>query len=624
MEETTHQNQFLNQLKQGTPILIDGAMGTMLHQRGNFAESCLEALNVSHPAVVAGIHQEYIHAGAEIILTNTFGANRYKLAHYHIQDELRAINEAGVDLVKRVAAASFKEVFIAGDVGPLGRQLYPYGRLSESEACEAFSEQIEILAEAGVDLLMLETHTNLKELLQAVKAARKIVPELPLVASMTYLRDDHTAMGNTPADVAAALKKAGVDVIGANCSGGPSQLQRVLVQMRNTVPDAVYCVMPNAGWPERSAGRIFYPDAVEYFAEQAVQFWINGASLIGGCCGTTPAHIAAMAKALKEAPLERPAIDVSVAEIPDSVAEKEKLAQPTDLARKLAEGKFVVTVEITPPHGHDTHQIEAAANFYKECGVDAINVTDSPMARMRMSPWAVCNLVQSKVGVETILHFPVRGRNLLRVQGDLLASHATGIRNVFVVMGDPTAIGEYPEAMDEYDLVPSGLIEMLSKQFNQGLDFSGKKFGEATSFFIGGALNLNPPKLATEMKTLHRKIEAGVDFLLTQPVFEVDVVNRFREEYEKKYGKLEKPILAGLMPLRDARHAQFLHNEIPGITVPEAFLTRMEEAGDRAGEVGIEIVMELALKLKPFVQGIYLMPFQRHSSAAKIIDAIRA
>ncbi|MCD6475165.1 MAG: bifunctional homocysteine S-methyltransferase/methylenetetrahydrofolate reductase [Anaerolineaceae bacterium] len=609
-------------LNQHRPILMDGAMGTMLYQRGHYEEECLEGLNLTDPADVAQIHREYIEAGAEVLTCNTFGANRYKLAHHRLQDKLDEINRIGVDLAKRVAYASFKDVLVAGDVGPLGLQLYPYGRVREKEAYDAFQEQIGVLLDADVDLLILETHTNLKELVQGIKAAKDLDPEMPVVASMTFLRDDKTALGNNPEDVAIGLKEAGADVIGANCSGGPHQLQRILLKMRRQVDDLPYCIMPNAGWPERAGGRIFYPDATDYFAKQAVRFWMNGAELIGGCCGTTPAHIAAMRASLDDVPDGRHVIQVFKRELPDKVIDESQV-RPTGLQKKLKNGQFVITIEVVPPHGHSTHNIKATANFYKECGVDAINVTDSPMARMRMSPWAVCNLIQNKIGIETILHFPVRGRNLLRVQGDLLAVHTTGIRNVFVVMGDPTSIGDYPEAMDDYDLVPSGLIKLLSNQFNRGVDFGGKKFSEPTSFHIGGALNLNPPKLSRELRVLNRKIESGVDFLLTQPVFDVEKFLQFRMAYEDKYGPLDVPIIAGLMPIRDAKHATFLQNEIPGITIPDCFMDRINAAGDQAAEVGLEIAMELGVALKQNVQGIYLMPFRRHQAAGKIIDAIR-
>ncbi|MBN2046239.1 MAG: bifunctional homocysteine S-methyltransferase/methylenetetrahydrofolate reductase [Anaerolineaceae bacterium] len=619
----TSENRFLMRLKEQRVILMDGAMGTMLNQLGNYEGRCLDELNVTDPAVVAQVHRSYIDAGAELILSNTFGANRYKLAHYHLQERVSELNRAGVELAKKVASASFKDLLIAGDVGPIGVQLYPYGRLRPSDAYEAFTEQIEALIGAGVDLLMLETHTNLKELLKAVQAAKDIAPEIPVIASMTYLRDDRSAMGDDPVEVAEALRDAGVDVIGANCSGGPSQLLRVLSKMKTVVPEARYSIKPNAGWPERSAGRIFYPDSTDYFANYAVSYMQMGASVVGGCCGTTAEHIAAMRHAIEHLPNDEILIEMP-AEMREVMPEEEDQIGPTLLSRKLANGEFVVTVEISPPHGHSLHRVRAAANFFKECGFDAINVADSPMARMRMSPWAICNLLQNNIGIETILHFPTRGRNLLRVQGDLLASHATNIRNVFVMMGDPTSVGDYPDAMDAYDLVPSGLIELLSKQLNRGVDAAGKKISEPTAFFVGGALNLNPPNLKRELRVLRRKVEAGVNFLLTQPVYDIEPVKRFLDAYEAEYGKLEVPILAGLMLIRDAQHASFMHHEIPGITIPDAVMERVLAAEDDARQAGEDIAIELACKLKPLVQGIYIMPFRRYESAAQILDAIRA
>jgi len=616
-------NRFIERLAQKSPIVGDGAMGTMLYQRGFHQEDCLESLNLSDPQAVVAIHTEYIAAGAELLLTNTFGANFYRLSQYHRQEQLDEINRAGVRLAKQAITGSQRDVLIAGDVGPLGLQLAPYGRVKLQEAYEAFAAQIKVLAEEGVDVILIETHTNLKELLQAVSAAKATAPDLPVIASMTYLRDDKTAMGNSPEEVALALQEAGVDVIGANCSGGPHQLLRILQRMRRVAPEATFSIMPNAGWPERAGGRIFYPDAVGYFAEQAVQLWVNGADVIGGCCGTTSAHIRAMAGALMELPDRSHVIQVSSDELTVEVETPSETRQLSSLGRKLLEGEFVISVEISPPHGHSTHAIEAAVNFYQECGVDAINVADSPMARMRMSPWAVCSILQRKFNIDSILHFPVRGRNLLRVQGDLLAAHALGVRNVFVVMGDPTAVGDYPDAMDAYDLVPSGLIKMLAQQFNRGVDFSSKKFAEPTSFFIGGALNLNPADVNQEIRVLHRKIKAGVDFLLTQPVFEVDKVAAFREAYQAKYGELSVPIIAGVMPLRDSKHAEFLHHEIPGISIPETLLQRIAKAGDSSAEEGVEIVIDTVVTLKSYVQGIYLMPFRRHQAAARVVDAIR-
>jgi 5,10-methylenetetrahydrofolate reductase len=377
---------------------------------------------------------------------------------------------------------------------------------------------------------------------------------LPVIASVTFTRDDRTLLGDDPAKVARRIAEAGADVIGVNCSGGPSQLLRILKQMRQAVPTGKFWVKPNAGWPEQVSGRIMYPADAEYFGDYALSFREAGANIVGGCCGTTPQHIASMKKALNL--LFRPPKSWRPPRSrDDDSAEQEE--QPTQLAQKLADRKFSICVEMDPPRGLSTHKLLAGASLLYDSGADVINVADSPMARMRMSAWAVCDVVQRKIGVETTLHFPTRGRNLLRVQGDLLAAHAIGLRNVFVVMGDPTSIGDYPEATDNYDLVPSGLIKLIKQGFNMGLDHSGTSIGQPTSFFVGAALNLCPQDMDTEVKNLHRKIKAGADFFLTQPIYRADDGPKLIEAYEAKHGKLDKPILAGILPLVSAKHATF-------------------------------------------------------------------
>jgi homocysteine S-methyltransferase len=406
-----------------------------------------------------------------------------------------------------------------------------------------------------------------------------------------------------------------------NCSGGPAQLLRILKQMRAAVPDKRLWVKPNAGWPEQVGGRIMYAADPEYFGEYALAFRGAGASIIGGCCGTTPQHIAAMQRALASAPAAAPA---AISLLPLEEETLEPAQQPTQLAQKLAGGKFVLAVEVDPPRGLSTHKLLAGASLLAEAGADVINVADSPMARMRMSAWAVCDIVQRKVNVETTLHFPTRGRNLLRVQGDLLAAHALNIRNVFVVMGDPTAIGDYPEAMDNYDLVPSGLIKLIKQGFNMGMDHSGTSIGQPTNFFVGAALNLCPSDPEREIKNLHRKINAGADFFLTQPVYHPDDGPALLEKYEANYGKLVKPILVGILPLVSARHANFLDNEVPGIAIPDKARNRIEAAGENASRVGVELAVELIDQLKGWANGVYLMPqFHRFDMIAEIIEMVK-
>jgi methionine synthase / methylenetetrahydrofolate reductase(NADPH) len=600
-------------------LLADGAMGTMLHTRGVGFDKCFDELNVANPGAVAEIHRAYIEAGAQLIITNTFGANRFKLGKHGLQNQVDEINRAAVDLAKRVVAASFKDVLIAGDVGPLGVRIAPYGRVKPEAAREAFAEQIRVLAESGVDLIVIETFSDLYEIKEAIKAARQVC-DLPVVASVTFTRDDRTLLGDDPILVAHRLKETGVDVIGVNCSGGPAQLLRLLKLMKQAEPEAIFWVKPNAGWPEQVGGRIMYPADAEYFGDYALSFREAGASIVGGCCGTTPQHIAAMRKALDNAPqLELAQIDI----LPQEEINETAQEQPTQFAQKLSSGKFAVAVEMDPPRGLSTHKLLAGASLLADAGADVINVADSPMARMRMSAWAVCDVVQRKVGVETTLHFPTRGRNLLRVQGDLLAAHALGIRNVFVVMGDPTSVGDYPEAMDNYDLVPSGLIKLIKQGFNTGVDHSGTSIGQPTNFFVGAALNLCPPNLESEIKNLHRKILAGADFFLTQPVYRGEDGPKLLQAYETRYGKLDKPVLVGILPLVSIRHANFLHHEVPGIFIPEETRSKIEGAGEEGARAGVEVAVELIKQLKPWAGGVYIMPqFHKFDMAAEIIEAI--
>lgn len=623
-----NENSFLSLLESGQPILSDGAMGTMLHSRGVNFDVCFDALNLTQPALVAEIHREYIEAGSQIIQTNTFGANRYKLARHGLENDVARINTAGVELARRVVWASFKPVLIAGDIGPLGVRLAPFGRVKPEQAHEIFSEQISALAQAGVDLLIIETMSDLHEINEAIQAARQIAPELPIIASITFTRDDRTLLGDSPAKVAQSLRQAGAAVLGVNCSGGPNQILRIVKQMRAAVPDGRFSAMPNAGWPEQVGGRIMYPAGPDYFGEYAQTFYEAGTNILGGCCGTTPAHIAAMARAIQAGSGRAHANGITT---PGTEAEENLPgAQPTQLAQKLAAGKFVVAVEMDPPRGLSTHKLLAGASLLAEAGADVINVADSPMARMRMSPWAVCNLIQRRIGIETVLHFPTRGRNLLRVQGDLLAAHALDVRNVFVVMGDPTAIGDYPNAADNYDVVPSGLIKLIKQGFNAGVDHAGSDIGQPTSFFAGCALNLSPLEPEQEIKNLRRKLKAGADFILSQPIFDPPAAAHFLGQARQELGPLP-PVLLGILPLVSGRHAAFLHNEVPGLSIPEAIRSRInaaesadiENAKANAPAEGIKIAIELVEQMRPHVQGIYLMPpFNRFDYAAEIIETI--
>ncbi len=614
---------FLERLDTGAPVLADGAMGTMLHARGLSLTACLDGINLTQPALVTEIHTAYIGAGAELIETNTFGANRYKLSAHGLADQVAAINHRGVELARVAAEHLAATVFVAGSVGPLGVRLAPYGRVTPEQAYAAFQEQIAALASAGADVILIETMSDLREAEQAVRAARDTT-DLPIVVSMTFTRDDRTLLGDAPGQAAAALQAVGAEAIGANCSGGPAQLLRLLDLMHSAAPGARLTVMPNAGWPEQAAGRIAYPATPAYLAEHARAYRAAGARLIGGCCGTTPEHIAAMRAALDAPPPGSPA-SMTVLSAPAAFDGAPAPDRPTQLADRLRRGQFVIAVEMDPPRGLSTHRLMAGASLLAEAGADTINVADSPMARMRMSPWAVCHQLQHEAGIESVLHFPTRGRSLLRIQGDLLAAHALGVRNVFVVMGDPTAIGDYPEAMDDFDVVPSGLIRLIKNGFNSGVDHAGVDLGDSTSFFVGCALNLTPPDPERELRALHRKIQAGADFALTQPVFDPAAALAFIDRYESTHGPLRVPLLAGLLPLHNERHAAFLHNEVPGVHIPQQMLRRLAAAGEDGPAEGLRICRELVAELRPAIRGVYLMPpFSRYDLAAELIEALRA
>jgi methionine synthase / methylenetetrahydrofolate reductase(NADPH) len=616
---------FLERLKQSTPLLADGAMGTLLHQRGTSMTSAFDALNLSHPEVVLAAHQDYLNAGADMIETNTFGANRFKLSEYGLADQVEAINRAGVEIAKQAVAQSGRDdVYIAGSMGPLGARVKPYGRVTVEEAKDAFGAQITALTEAGVNVLVFETFADLHELLVALSAAKEYAPNTPVVCQATFASDDRTLVGLTPSKVAFDLFKAGASVIGVNCSGGPQQLAGILQSMRQSVPDAILSAMPNAGYPESVGGRVMYPATADYFGNYALTFQAIGAKIVGGCCGTTPAHIAAMREALNDVAQDhRHLPEITVL---DTHGEEDEGGEehPTDLAVRLAEGRFTITVEVAPPRSFTVDKLLRSARLLRDAGADILDIADTPAARMRMSPWAVSHLIQTEVGVETVLHFPTRGRNLLRIQGDLLAAHAMDLRNLFVTMGDPTKIGDYPDANDTYDIVPSKLIALIKHNMNNGVDQAGNSIGKPTAFNVGCALNMFADDLDREIKVLGDKLAAGADFALGQAVFEPHRIETFIHRYETLRGEPFKlPVLIGIMPLYNFKHAQFLHNEVPGITIPDHLLKRMEDAGEDGAKEGIRIAQELLRDVQGMVSGAYIIPaFGRYELAAEVISAV--
>jgi methionine synthase / methylenetetrahydrofolate reductase(NADPH) len=612
---------FLNRLAKAKPLLADGAMGTLLHARGISIDAAFDELNLKRPELILDVHRQYLQAGAELIETNTFGANRYKLAEHGLGERAAEVNIAGASLARLAASEQDRPVFVAGSVGPLGISIQPYGRLKADEARAAFAEQIGALAEGGVDVIILETFTDLHEISEALAAAREVAPQLPVVAQMTFTLDDRTLLGYLPGRVAREMREAGADVIGVNCSGGPAQISRILQAMAQSVPEGFYSAMPNAGLPENVGGRMMYSATTGYFADYALTFKALGASIIGGCCGTTPEHIAAMRAALDDP--SRAAPMMPLLEDVDDEADH-ALPRASELADKLARRKFVVSVEVAPPRSHSLERMIESVELLREAGADVINVPDSPTARMRMSPWAACNVLQLQLGMESILHFPTRGRNMLRIQGDLLGAHALGQRNLFVCMGDPTKIGDYPEAMDNYDIVPSALIKLVKQRLNYGSDQAGNSIGNPTNFTVGCALNMGAQDVDKEIDLLVKKIEAGADFALSQPIFVPQQAERFLQRYEEVRGEaLTMPILMGVMPLYSLRHAQFLDNEIPGINIPPAIMGRIEAAGDDAAQEGVRVAQELIRELRDWVQGAYIIPaFGKYELAAQVVDSV--
>lgn len=613
---------FSERLAQAKPILSDGAMGTLLVQRGNISlNKCFDQLNLTQPALVEGAHSDYIDAGAEIIETNTFGANRFKLGEYGLTANVKEINQTGVRLVKQAIEKSNRDdIYVAGAIGPLGISLQPYGRVSREDGKTAFAEQIQALVDAQVDLLIFETFNNHDELILAIETARECDADVPIIAQATFSTDNITSTGHNPARVASELYKTGATVIGVNCGTGPSQISQILHAMHTAVPDAQFSAVPNAGFPGTVGGRAMYPATAEYFGDYALTFKAIDAQVIGGCCGTMPEHIAAMRQALDDPNRVAPDIQFIHEDQNDIPAQH---IHATDLAQRLLDGKFTVTVEMTPPRGYDTETMLREARLLRDAGVFAIDVADTPAAKMKMSAWAVSHLIQDRVGIETVLHFPTRGRNILRVQGDLLAAHALGLRNLFVTMGDPTRIGDYPEAMDSFDIVPSKLIGVIKHDLNQGRDLAGNSIGMPTNFNVGCALNMAADNIDREIKVLLKKLDGGADFALGQAVFDPPRIERFTKRYREITGQdFDLPVIMGLIPLHSLKYARFLHNEVPGINITDDIFKRLDDAGADVAQVGSEIAIELMNHMRDFVQGAYIIPSGRYKMAANIVDAI--
>lgn len=631
------------------PVLCDGAMGTLLYARGVTYEQCFDALNLTQPELIQSIHSEYIHAGAQIIETNTFGANRAKLEAYNLGDRVREINRRAVRLAREAREVAGQPVYIAGAVGPTGRPLQAPDEHRLSELREIFREQIGALQEGGVDLLILETFSSLAELRQAVLVAQEI-GGLPIVAQMSFYEDGHTLSGQSAARVAAVLYDLGVDVMGANCSVGPAATLDVLEEMTAaarrqtatapTTTSPLFSALPNAGLPQRIDNRFFYVSTPDYFADYALRFARAGVRLIGGCCGTTPRHIAAMSKALNEhygltsqltSTITRPvppSITTSPAEGKPTIAGliEEEMILPqqgsmTRLQEKLAAKEFVVSVELDPPKGLNPKKILEGAVFLQKAGVDCINIADSPMARVRMSCMALARLIQDHLGIETIIHFTTRDRNLMALQSELLGAHALGIRNILALTGDPLRVGDYPNTTGVWDVDSIGLIQVI-RGMNEGHDAARSAIGANASFHIGCALNLNMTDEETdrEIEKYQSKLAAGAHFIMTQPIYELAPLERFL----RRAGTPPLPLILGCIPLHSSRHAEYLHNEVPGITIPEHVRTAMRLAGDQGHQEGLRLAQELLNEARSLVQGVYLMPsYGRYDIVGELTRTLR-
>ncbi len=597
-------------------LVCDGAMGTYLNQKGISYARSLDELCLSEPKLIGEIHREYIQAGAEIIETNTFGGNRFRLAGHGLADKVRDINLAGAKIAREAREISGLDVFVAGSIGPLGKPIEPLGKISIENARNAFIEQAEALLEGGVDLFIIETISHIEEMALAAEAL-KTVTDIPIIAQLTFTAEGTTYFGSTPAEMAARLLPMNVDVIGTNCSVGPQKALEVVEQLSEMGVPRI-SAQPNAGLPRYYGGRFVYLSSPDYFAEYAGLFVKSGARIVGGCCGTTPEHIAAVARALKDSTVKKPPKKIKRMPAGKSESIIPAGGVSTPFSEKLKKS-FVVSVEIDPPKGTNPAKLIDAAARLKEAGADAVNIADSPMARVRMSCLALAYLIKSSVDLGMILHFTTRDRNLMGLQSDLIGAHAIGIRNILALTGDPPSIGDYPQATAVYDVDSIGLIKIISK-LNSGYDFAGNSIGKPTTLSIGVAANPTNPEFETEIARLREKLDAGGQYIMTQPLYELDPLERFLDTLNRP----DIPVMLGVLPLVSYKHAQFMHNEVPGIEVPDNIRLTMEKAGENSAAVGGEIAWEFIEKAKSMVSGIYLMPsFGRFETSIDIVENLK-
>ncbi len=589
-------------------------MGTLLLSKGVFIDRCYDELNLSQPDLIRGIHLEYLQAGAEIIETNTFGANSFRLSKHGCVDRLAEINRKGARLA-REAAKSF-DAMVAGAVGPLGVRIEPLGKIALSEAREAFREQIAALNEEGVDLIILETFGYLEELHQAILAAREVNPNLPVVAQVTIDEDGNCLDGSSPEHYGRQLEEWGADVVGINCSVGPVPVLDALERVR-TVTTVPLSAQPNAGMPRSVDGRTIFLSSPEYMASYAQKFVDIGVGLVGGCCGTTPRHIHEMKDRLKRKFVPTPPARKAV--VVEHPVEPPPLRERSRLGRRIADGEFVVMVEIVPPKGTEgTKEIEGS-RYLKSVGVDAVNIPDSPRASARLSNQALCLMVAQQVGIEPILHYTCRDRNVLGIQSDLLGASALGIRNLICITGDPPKMGNYPDATAVFDVDAIGLVNIVHN-LNHGLDIGSNPIGNGTKFVIGVGANPGVPNIDEEIRRFEYKVQAGAEYAVTQPVFDL----RLLEDFLRRIEHCRIPVVAGIWPLVSARNAEFMKNELR-VSVPDEIIARMSRAasGEAARAEGVAIARDMLSAVRDMVQGAQISaPQGRYSSAVDVLEAL--
>jgi homocysteine S-methyltransferase len=602
--------------------VFDGAVGTRLYDKGVYINRSYDELNLTAPDLVREVHDEYVGAGADIIETNTFGATRHKLQPYGLESKLREINAAAVRIAREAAG---DKVYVAGAIGPLGLRIEPFGPTSFDEAKDMFREQAEALAEAGVDLFVLETFSELPAIEQAIRAVRE-VSDLPIVAQMTIQADVKTTFGTAPEVFTKKLDELGVDVIGLNCGMGPTHVLHALEIMRG-VTHRPLSAQPNAGLPRDVQGRQFYMGSPEYMAEFSRRFVQAGAKFVGGCCGTTPTHIKLIVDGIRSVS-PRTSVSsfrntpVTIAELKPEDVQVVPAEERSHWAAKIARGEFVTSVEVLPPKGCDAQKTLDSIRLLKDAGVDGVNIPDGPRAQTRMSAQATAVLVEREIGIEAVLHYCCRDRNLLGMMSDLLGAAALGLHNLLIITGDPPKMGPYPDATAVFDIDAIGLTNMVNK-LNHGLDLGNNPIGRPTAFSIGVGVNPGAVNMDEELRRFEWKVEAGAEYAITQPVFDTDQLKRFLKLIEH----VKIPIVAGIWPLISYRNAEFMHNEVPGVNVTPEILERMRVASDigkeEAREEGIAIARDSLLEVKDVIQGVQVSaPFGNVRYALQVFEVL--